>query len=89
MAKATIIEATGDGATVEGVTVSEALPLFDPRVAMIAAAPGDIAVTSPEAETVATAALLELQTTGWFTTRFRESRRSAFACVAWPTSSEL
>jgi len=89
VAKATLTEATGAGVTVVGVTVSVALPLFHPRVAIMSAAPGDIAVTSPVAETVATEVLLELQTTGWFTTRFRESSRSAFACVAWPTSSEL
>jgi hypothetical protein len=56
---------------------------------MIAAAPGEIAVTSPEAETVATEVLLELQATGWFTIRFRESSKSAVACVVLPAWSEL
>jgi hypothetical protein len=89
VAKATVTEATGEAATVDGVTVRPALPLFHPRVAMIAAAPGVFAVTSPKAETVATEVLLELQVTGWFTIRSRESSKSAVACVVWPASSEL
>ena len=89
MGKATVTEATGSVATVEGVTVRLALPLFEARVAIMSTVPGDNAVTSPDAETVATEALLELQTTGWFTIRFRESSRSAVACVVLPTSSEL
>ena len=64
MGKATVTEATGAATAVDGVTVRLALPLVELRVAMIAAAPGEIAVTSPEAETVATEVLLELQATG-------------------------
>jgi hypothetical protein len=71
------------------VTVRVALPLFEARVAIIAVAPGDIAVTRPEAETVATVVLLVLQATGWFSIRFRESSKIALACVVWPTWSEL
>jgi hypothetical protein len=89
VAKTTVTDATGAAATVEEVTVRVALPLADPRVAIMSATPEDFAVTSPEAETVATEVLLELQATGWFTRRFRRSSKSAVACVVWPISSGL
>jgi hypothetical protein len=84
-----VTEATDGAAAVEGVTVRVALPLFEARVAMMSAVPGDNAVTSPEAETVATEVLLELQATDRFSVRSRESFKSAVACVVLPTSSEL
>jgi hypothetical protein len=50
--------------TVEGTTVSVADPLLYPRVAMMETEPGDLAVTSPDPETVANEVSLVLQTTG-------------------------
>jgi hypothetical protein len=55
--KATLTEATG---ALEGMTVRVALPLFSPRVAIMLATPGDIALTTPEALTVATELSLDL-----------------------------
>ena len=60
--RSTLIEATGAG-TVEGVTVSEAAPLFNPRVALMETTPGALALTSPEPETVAIEESPLLQTT--------------------------
>jgi hypothetical protein len=89
LGKTTVTEATGAAATVEGVTVSVARALCNPRVAIMSAVPADNAVTSPEAETVATEVLLELQRTTRFSIRFCESLKTAVACVVWPTTSVL
>jgi len=66
LGRTTLTEATGVVAAVDGVTVRVALPLFEALVAMMSTVPGDIAITRPEAETVATVLLLVLQVTGWF-----------------------
>ena len=55
-----MIEAT---LTVEGVTVNVAAPLLYPRVAIMETDPGDLALTSPDPETVAIEESLLLQTT--------------------------
>jgi hypothetical protein len=55
----TLTEATGTGAA--AVTVSMELPLWPSHDAMMVAVPTAIAVTRPEADTVATPLLLELQ----------------------------
>jgi hypothetical protein len=54
--------ATGTGT--DAVTVIAAVPVFVSLVAVIIALPAAMAVTSPDAETVLMAALLELQLTG-------------------------
>ncbi|HEY5022186.1 MAG TPA: hypothetical protein VII30_06830 [Gemmatimonadaceae bacterium] len=43
------------------MTVRVALPLFSPRVAIMLATPGELALTTPEALTVATELSLDLQ----------------------------
>ena len=89
-ARATLTEATDCwDAGVESVTVRFALPLFVPRVAVMATTPADFAVTRPESETVATAELPELQTTMRVSRRPARSRRIAVARVVSPASSEL
>ncbi|HKC80583.1 MAG TPA: hypothetical protein VKB91_05270, partial [Gemmatimonadaceae bacterium] len=77
----TVTDATGTPApvTVEGTTVRRALPLTRPRVAVMAADPGDIAVTTPEAATVATRVSLELQLTRQSNVRPLLSSRTAVA----------
>jgi hypothetical protein len=61
VARFTVTEAT---LTVEGTTVSVAAPLLLARVAIMETGPGDLAVTSPDPETVANEESLVLQTTG-------------------------
>jgi hypothetical protein len=57
------VRVTATVATGIGVTVRVALPLLPSLVAVIWVVPATTAVTSPEAETVATAVLLELHVT--------------------------
>jgi hypothetical protein len=61
VARETLTEATGTGAVDETVIV--ALPLRPSLVAVISADPTATAVTTPAADTVAAALLLELQVT--------------------------
>jgi hypothetical protein len=57
-------DATGTGVVeLEATTVSVAAPLLYPRVATMEAEPGDLALTSPDPETVANEESLVLQTT--------------------------
>jgi hypothetical protein len=89
-ARATLTDATAAVDTTGCVTVTNALPLTDPRVAMIEAVPGDTPRTRPLEETVATAELLELHpTVPLVATRPRRSRRVAVARVESPTAMEL
>jgi hypothetical protein len=60
-ARLTVTEAT---LTVERTTVRVAAALLYPRVAIMETVPGDLAVTSPDPETVANEGSLVLQTTG-------------------------
>jgi len=73
-------------ATGAGVTVSAALPLLPPLVAVMLTEPALTAVTSPVVETVATAVLSELQViAGPVKTPPAASRRVAVAWVV-PTA---
>jgi hypothetical protein len=67
-----------------------ALPDFPERAAVITAVPALTPVTSPAAETVATALLLDVQvTTRSANVRPRQSRKVADAVVVSPTAIEL
>jgi hypothetical protein len=88
-ARATPTDATGAVDATGCVTLTDALPLSEPRVATIEAVPGDIPLTRPADDTVATAELLELHATVPLATRPRRSRRVALARVVSPTAIEL
>jgi hypothetical protein len=88
-ARATPTDATGAVDAAGCVTLTDALPLSEPRVATIVAVPDDIPRTSPLEETVAMAELLELHATVPFAARPRRSRRVAVARVVSPTATEL
>jgi hypothetical protein len=79
---ATVTVATGIG-----VTVIVAVPLCPSLVAMITAAPGDIAVTRPVAETAATAGLSDSHVTVRpVSTLFWASLSAAVSCSVLPAT---
>ena len=83
----TSTDATGTG--VGAFTASCALPEIPPLVAVMVALPAANAVTSPDAETVASAVLSELHVmTRPSSTPPLASRVIAVACVIWPTVSD-
>jgi hypothetical protein len=80
----------GGGAAIdESATVTVALPVTSNRVAVICAAPGACARTTPADDTVATDGALELHTTGFVTCELFLLKRVAVACVVCANASEL
>jgi hypothetical protein len=83
VAGATVTLPTGTG-----VTLTVAVPDLDSLVAMMVAVPGATAVTTPLADTAATAGLLDVQVTGRsVTTAPFASRTDATSVVVWPATT--
>jgi hypothetical protein len=81
------VTATGGGAGAAG-TVTEADPVTPSLVAVIVALPPAMAVTDPEADTVAIDELLEDQATSRsFSAPPRASRNAAVSCALFPMAS--